>query len=1032
MGLPVKHSRWKPGPLWQLRAFLLSTPFQTGAQLASGELLLSFFFWHSSIRFKANCLASTLYLVGSLLLAQNNLLGSKTLACAFVVGSTWLAALLAGCVVSLARLANNHGFTALLCILGSVGLLPFAAIRCSENHVVGHGFGILTNIAYGNIIIQGELLWPKQDGAKTFWNLLVSHIMLDACIAAGCMLFSAALVLPTLAGDELRTLLAKSVRGVGQSVSGYGSCIFAPFGQDASASSPHKHAAPTAVCTTGPAGVAVRLQARTEPGGKGLAKHHPQHHAADAIRPLLEQARAAIIMSGLEPAWLHSVYVDPAKWTAVINALDSLVTHVAACEMLVDEWHLMAARLFQHDWAGMEAQLHEALHGTMRSYTDQVVAISHEKVQAPLSLMQLRALAFTTTISQGIIASMRKLEAAVAAALLLPSPVVHTSPDPSPDPPAGTLTRRSTFQALAGGVALDPVLLEQDDAKTEAAAMEQPPAKGATSEPEPPNPTLTPGTAVSDVELGKMLACAYEAPSPSEEVPAQSGKGVKLAPAGATAAPAAAKPARGIKYYFGFLVVPVTMLACLPAMTRIVDVFGRTLPSAMFSGTAARSLLSDRSFQFGAKFWFTMSCVMIGAVILQQDHAPSRHWSTQYAFLTVIIVFSERVEMTVSKGFLRVLGTLVGGSLGLLVMFDASLATNAVPLAVIVVACTWMAGIASASPFKLAVTLTIITFNVQVLCQFVGCCAAHGTLSFYLGQAVAIVIGTVFVILVNNCVLPWYASSSALGMLGGALTGSSQLLGEYYESFYQAVRASAAAARTLDAGAGDLTAAPVKLPPNAIRMRVGQPLSRVQTMLAKERVAWTFQRLGILTMPPIVRAVLDQLLPLMDRLSALELSVLQHPAITGAFHSSAIWDHFVLPMNDELQASFGLAQTLAQTAAEVLQSGNCKASQVEIAARVKDLRGSIQELEQQRVAMRRHHLQCRRNFFAALRGAAPDADGRLAFSTLFAYDDCFRFQSWLFSVIKVLDTLTMVGKTVAGAGDQCRPAAFAWLFAQAA
>ena len=53
-------------------------------------------------------------------------------------------------------------------------------------------------------------------------------------------------------------------------------------------------------------------------------------------------------------------------------------------------------------------------------------------------------------------------------------------------------------------------------------------------------------------------------------------------------------------------------------------------------------------------------------------------------------------------------------------------------------------------------------------------------------QVVGISAAVGFAILINNCILPWYATSSALGMLGTALKGSGQLLGEFYEAFYQA------------------------------------------------------------------------------------------------------------------------------------------------------------------------------------------------------------------------------------------------------
>ena len=63
--------------------------------------------------------------------------------------------------------------------------------------------------------------------------------------------------------------------------------------------------------------------------------------------------------------------------------------------------------------------------------------------------------------------------------------------------------------------------------------------------------------------------------------------------------------------------------------------------------------------------------------------------------------------------------------------------------------------------------------------------------------------------------------------------------------------------------------------------------------------------------------MLGQLLPLMDRLSALELSVSQHPAITGAFHSSSIWAHFVQPLDADVRHTFRLAQDVTQAAAQV-------------------------------------------------------------------------------------------------------------------
>lgn len=45
-------------------------------------------------------------------------------------------------------------------------------------------------------------------------------------------------------------------------------------------------------------------------------------------------------------------------------------------------------------------------------------------------------------------------------------------------------------------------------------------------------------------------------------------------------------------------------------------------------------------------------------------------------FVSVPIVMSERVEMTVSKGVLRIMGTIIGGTLGFLVMLRSGLASD--------------------------------------------------------------------------------------------------------------------------------------------------------------------------------------------------------------------------------------------------------------------------------------------------------------------------------------------------------------------
>ncbi len=49
---------------------------------------------------------------------------------------------------------------------------------------------------------------------------VISHLILDAVIAGVATAVSGALVIPTLAGDELRFSIADALRGAGQSISG--------------------------------------------------------------------------------------------------------------------------------------------------------------------------------------------------------------------------------------------------------------------------------------------------------------------------------------------------------------------------------------------------------------------------------------------------------------------------------------------------------------------------------------------------------------------------------------------------------------------------------------------------------------------------------------------------------------------------------------------------------------------------------------------------------------------------------------------
>ena len=72
----------------------------------------------------------------------------------------------------------------------------------------------------------------------------------------------------------------------------------------------------------------------------------------------------------------------------------------------------------------------------------------------------------------------------------------------------------------------------------------------------------------------------------------------------------------------------------------------------------------------------TCAGVLVLTLVLSEHHERVREYYPFFGFVSVPIVMSERVEMTISKGVLRIGGTIVGGTLGFLVMLHPGLATN--------------------------------------------------------------------------------------------------------------------------------------------------------------------------------------------------------------------------------------------------------------------------------------------------------------------------------------------------------------------
>lgn len=57
-----------------------------------------------------------------------------------------------------------------------------------------------------------------------------------------------------------------------------------------------------------------------------------------------------------------------------------------------------------------------------------------------------------------------------------------------------------------------------------------------------------------------------------------------------------------------------------------------------------------RKFQFFCKYYLAMCASLCGCVILSKDVPVIREWSPLYVMITVIVVMSEKVDTTITKG----------------------------------------------------------------------------------------------------------------------------------------------------------------------------------------------------------------------------------------------------------------------------------------------------------------------------------------------------------------------------------------------
>ncbi|KAG2454349.1 hypothetical protein HYH02_001374 [Chlamydomonas schloesseri] len=224
-----------------------------------------------------------------------------------------------------------------------------------------------------------------------------------------------------------------------------------------------------------------------------------------------------------------------------------------------------------------------------------------------------------------------------------------------------------------------------------------------------------------------------------------------------------------------------------PLLHNLVHTLAAELP-ALRSGAGWRALMRSREFQAGAKYWACLVTVLLLILGLSSrgDTGHVAAYRLASAYEAAALAMSERVEATISQVALWVVGTAVGGTLGYLAMLDPDLATNPYGLMVVICAYTFLVGASSTAirAYSLGIVFTLMAMNSIILCQYVGCCDASGSVQLYAARVLMVMAGCSVPVLVSNLVLPWYTSDWALQTLGGCFTASCRLVRSYYAAYY--------------------------------------------------------------------------------------------------------------------------------------------------------------------------------------------------------------------------------------------------------
>ncbi|KAF8069573.1 ANTR6 [Scenedesmus sp. PABB004] len=259
-----RRTAWQRA-LERARVWLLSRQAQLVAQVTTVVVATSVFTVAKPLHFAHACLAPVFAVIAMTSLAQDQHVGTRLMVTSMLVGPAWLGIMLAGGLLSLAKLAPSEpGVVAAASVLSLAGLALPVLARAAAPPGPARLLAVLAAVMFGIVVLLG-MVYPT---IPALWRGAVGAVMLALVVAAAAGVAAGLLVAPSLASDEVIALTAEALRGAGAIISFHTSALMEP------ALAPPGAAAAAAAPAAPQAGGHVALDVRG-----GAPRSSLEHHA---------------------------------------------------------------------------------------------------------------------------------------------------------------------------------------------------------------------------------------------------------------------------------------------------------------------------------------------------------------------------------------------------------------------------------------------------------------------------------------------------------------------------------------------------------------------------------------------------------------------------------------------------------------------------------------------------------------------------------------------------------------------------------